>query len=66
MLATVSWLLFYAVDLVEFQALCRSGNRFAKKENLKWQTWARVGTISRSVARNVDHSSAVIIEGEAR
>jgi len=76
LLAPVAWLLFYAVDLVEFQALCRCGIRFVKKENLKWQTWARVGILSKSVARNVNHSnlivtssvitSSVIMEGETQ
>ena len=64
LLAPVAWLLFYAVDLVEFQALCRSGIRFAKKENLKWQTWARVGIVSNSVAKNVNHSAPAILEGD--
>ncbi|MGB0495944.1 MAG: glycosyltransferase [Kangiellaceae bacterium] len=63
-LAPIAWLLFYAVDLVEFQALCRSGIRFIKKENLKWQTWARVGIISQTVARNVNYSNTSLMEGE--
>ncbi len=56
LLAPVAWLMLYVIDLVEFQALCRSLHRLIKRENLEWQTWARVGIISRSVARQVDHS----------
>ena len=63
-LAPVAWVLFYAVDLVEFQSLCRSMVRFVKKENLKWQTWARVGIISKSVAKSVNHSAPTILEGK--
>jgi len=66
LLAPVAWLLFYAVDWIEFQALCRSVISFVKRENIKWQTWARVGIISRSVARNVNHSSSVLLEGETQ
>ncbi len=43
LLAPVAWLLFYAVDMVEFQALIRSLKRLATREELKWQKWARVG-----------------------
>ena len=43
MLAPVAWIIFYIIDLVEFQALCRSLNRYWKKENLQWQKWSRVG-----------------------
>ncbi len=43
LLAPVAWLLFYAVDMVEFQALVRSLKRLATREELKWQKWARVG-----------------------
>ncbi len=65
-LAPVAWLLFYAVDLVEFQALIRSVVRFVKKENLKWQTWARIGIIGGSVTAKVNHTNSAIMEGEIR
>ncbi len=58
-LAPVAWLMFYVIDLVEFQALCRSMHRLVKRENLEWQTWARVGIISQAVARQVNHSRVV-------
>jgi hypothetical protein len=61
LLAPVAWIVFYVVDLVEFQALCRSINRLAKKQNLEWQSWTRVGIISRTVARTVDHSNIVFL-----
>lgn len=63
MLAPVAWLMFYVIDLVEFQALCRSMHRLIKREELEWQTWARVGIISQTVARQVNHSR-VITENE--
>lgn len=59
LLAPVAWIMFYFIDLVEFQALCRSLHRFVKRENLEWQTWARVGIVSQSVARRVNHSEIV-------
>lgn len=45
-LAPIAWLIFYVVDVVEFQALFRSLKRLAKQEELKWQKWARVGLLS--------------------
>ena len=42
-LAPVAWLVFYAMDLIEFQALVRSLRRFAIGKELKWQRWVRVG-----------------------
>jgi len=45
LLAPAAWLLFYAVDMVEFQALVRSLKRLATREELKWQKWVRVGII---------------------
>ncbi len=59
LLAPVAWLMLYVIDLVEFQALCRSMHRLIKREELEWQTWARVGIISQSVARQVNHSRVV-------
>jgi cellulose synthase/poly-beta-1,6-N-acetylglucosamine synthase-like glycosyltransferase len=44
-LAPIAWLLFYVIDLVQFQALCRSIYRLLSKEKLKWQTWKRVGLV---------------------
>ncbi|TRX55700.1 glycosyltransferase [Thalassomonas sp. M1454] len=43
LLAPVAWLLFYVVEVVEFQALCRSIKRLVKKQSLQWQKWVRVG-----------------------
>ncbi len=43
LLAPAAWLLFYAVDMVEFQALVRSIKRLATRKELKWQKWVRVG-----------------------
>ena len=48
-LAPIAWLVFYVVDVVEFQALFRSLKRLVKQEELKWQKWARVGLLSQSV-----------------
>ena len=48
LLAPIAWLLFYIVDIIEFQALCRSIKRLVKQEDLKWQTWARVGITDKS------------------
>jgi poly-beta-1,6-N-acetyl-D-glucosamine synthase len=45
-LAPVAWIIFYIIDLVEFQALCRSLKRFLKREELTWQKWVRVGLLS--------------------
>ncbi len=42
-LAPIAWLLFYLVDVVEFQALYRSLKRLLKKQHLQWQKWVRVG-----------------------
>ncbi len=45
LIAPVVWLLFYAVDVIEFQALFRSLKRLTKREELKWQRWVRVGIL---------------------
>lgn len=42
-LAPVAWVLFYVIDLVEFQALVRSFKRFVTRQSLEWQSWNRVG-----------------------
>ncbi len=44
-LAPVAWLVFYAVDMVEFQALLRSLRRLALKRELRWQKWVRTGLL---------------------
>jgi hypothetical protein len=42
-LAPAAWLLFYIVDMIEFQALLRSLKRLITQTELKWQSWVRVG-----------------------
>ena len=39
----VAWLVFYAMDMIEFQALIRSLRRLVTRRELKWQKWVRVG-----------------------
>jgi len=46
LLAPVAWLIFYWVDMVEFQALIRSLKRLATRNELKWQKWVRVGVVN--------------------
>lgn len=58
-LAPVAWLLFYFIDLVEFQALYRSLKRLVNREQLQWQKWVRVGLLSRSIP-----PSDIIVEYE--
>lgn len=65
LMAPIAWLVFYIIELVEFQALYRALNRFAKKQNLEWQTWSRVGILSSTVARSVNHSSIAVLERES-
>jgi len=43
LLAPGAWLVFYLMDLIEFQALVRSLKRFVLARELKWQKWQRVG-----------------------
>jgi biofilm PGA synthesis N-glycosyltransferase PgaC len=45
LLAPVAWLLFYGLDMVEFQALIRSLKLLATRNELKWQKWVRVGVV---------------------
>ncbi len=52
LLAPAAWVLFYIIDVVEYQALIRSIKRLVKRESLEWQKWARVG-----VFQNVQHKS---------
>ncbi len=42
-LAPVVWIVFYIMDIVEFQALYRSLIRLAKGEGIIWQKWSRGG-----------------------
>lgn len=42
-LAPIAWLLFYFMDLVEYQALIRSFRHIITKRKLPWQKWTRVG-----------------------
>jgi cellulose synthase/poly-beta-1,6-N-acetylglucosamine synthase-like glycosyltransferase len=42
-LAPIAWLLFYFMDLVEYQALVRSAWLLITQKDLAWQTWLRVG-----------------------
>ena len=42
-LAPIAWILFYFMDVVEYQALMRSIQRLMTKEKLLWQKWIRVG-----------------------
>jgi cellulose synthase/poly-beta-1,6-N-acetylglucosamine synthase-like glycosyltransferase len=52
-LMPVAWLVFYAMDMVEFQALIRSIKRLATGKELKWQKWVRVGVLNDSAPRSV-------------
>ena len=45
LLAPAAWLLFYAVDMVELQALIRSIRRLLTRRELQWQKWVRVGLL---------------------
>lgn len=50
LLAPIAWILFYFMDIVEYQALIRSIRRLITKEKPFWQRWVRVG-ISVDTAR---------------
>jgi cellulose synthase/poly-beta-1,6-N-acetylglucosamine synthase-like glycosyltransferase len=43
LLAPSGWVIFYIVDLVEYQALVRSIWKFITKKSPSWQVWQRVG-----------------------
>lgn len=45
-LAPVAWLVFYAIDLIELQALVRSIRRLVLRRELQWQKWVRVGVLA--------------------
>ncbi|MEK7561023.1 MAG: glycosyltransferase [Patescibacteria group bacterium] len=47
LLAPNAWILFYFMDIVEYQALIRSIRNLITKQNLSWQKWIRVGVFSR-------------------
>lgn len=46
----VAWLVFYAMDMIEFQALVRSLKRLVTRRGLQWQKWARVGVLNDGLA----------------
>lgn len=48
-LAPIAWVLFYVIDLVELKALLKSIKRLIKKQELKWQSWDRVGLLSKKI-----------------
>jgi poly-beta-1,6 N-acetyl-D-glucosamine synthase len=56
LLAPAAWILFYVIDVVEYQALIRSIKRLVKKESLQWQKWARVG-----VFQNAQRKSPTVL-----
>ncbi|PJE64748.1 MAG: glycosyltransferase family 2 protein [Candidatus Ryanbacteria bacterium CG10_big_fil_rev_8_21_14_0_10_43_42] len=43
LLAPTAWLLFYFMDLVEYQALLKSIKKIVTKSELRWQKWNRMG-----------------------
>lgn len=43
LVAPVAWLLFYFMDVVEYQALIRSLKRMFTRSELSWQRWKRLG-----------------------
>ena len=47
LLAPVAWIVFYVIDIIEFQALFRSLKRLIKQQGLEWQRWSRVGIITK-------------------
>jgi hypothetical protein len=48
LLAPAAWLVFYAVDMIELQALIRSLKRLVSRQELRWQRWVRVGIPNRT------------------
>jgi len=50
-LLPVVWLVFYAMDMIEFQALFRSIKRLVLRKDLKWQKWVRVGVLDDAAVR---------------
>lgn len=53
LLAPVAWIVFYIMDIVEFQALYRSLKLLIKRQNMEWQKWARVGLLGQLNAQTV-------------
>jgi len=57
-LAPVAWIVFYVIDVVELQALYRSLKRLVKRQDIQWQSWARVGLRHQSLdTRSAQNSS---------
>ncbi|NVJ66233.1 MAG: glycosyltransferase family 2 protein [Gammaproteobacteria bacterium] len=52
-LIPIAWLLLYAIDFVELQALTRSIKRIVKRQTLEWQKWSRVGLNQESAEQSV-------------
>jgi len=48
-LAPVAWVLFYIIDMIELKALIKSIKRLVRKQELKWQSWDRVGLLSKKI-----------------
>ena len=48
-LAPIAWVLFYVIDFIELKALIKSVKRLIKKQELKWQSWDRVGLLSKKI-----------------
>lgn len=46
-IAPIAWILFYIMDVVEFQALIRSIQSIMKKKDVQWQRWVRVGVFEK-------------------
>ncbi|WP_444994804.1 glycosyltransferase [Aliikangiella sp. IMCC44359] len=44
--APIAWVVFYIIDVVEFQALFRSLCRLIKRETIQWQKWVRAGVMN--------------------
>lgn len=50
LLAPIGWLMFYVTTIVEVDALVKSLWGFARKSELRWQRWQRVGCDDHSLA----------------
>ena len=48
-LAPVAWILFYIIDFIELKALVQSIKRLIKRQELQWQSWNRVGLLSKKI-----------------
>ncbi|MDO8648223.1 MAG: glycosyltransferase family 2 protein [Candidatus Peregrinibacteria bacterium] len=49
LLAPGAWILFYLIDIVEYQALIRSLWYLMRREHPIWQRWVRVGVFGQAV-----------------